>query len=197
MKRHILFALVVTGLWWGSPAAAQELKLKAPISKKLDPNLMEKRARDAVNGYYDALIQARYDQAGSFAHADAIEPVRKKLLELIQHAPAAQRAATLKNLGAPDVTFLQSQTVAQFFANYARSTYAANIQALAKPERKAHIKITEVKCKPARSLCEVTFDLYQTLNNGKEVHGTNYVRVSAVDGRWLVGEGLGRKPSAP
>ena len=192
MKTWPLLALFAAVLMVGAPAAAQELKLNAPVERKIDPKLKEKRARDAVNGYYQALIAGQYDQAGSFAHPDAIEPVRKKLLELIQKAPAAKRGSTLKNLGVADVVSLQSQTTAQFFNSYARSTYATTIQALAKPERKAHIKITKVRCDPSKSLCEVTFDLYQTLDNGKEVHGTNKVRVADVDGRWLVGEGIGR-----
>jgi hypothetical protein len=191
VKTWPVLALFAAVLLLGAPAGAQELKLNAPASKKVDPKLKEKRARDAVNGYYQALIAGQYDQAGSFAHPDAIEPVRKKLLELIQQAPAAKRASTLQNLGAADVVSLQSQTTAQFFNSYARSTYATNIQVLAKPERKAHIKVTKVRCDPSKPLCEVTFDLYQTLEDGREVHGTNQVRVADVDGRWLVGEGLG------
>jgi hypothetical protein len=193
VKSWSLFALVVAVLMLGAPASAQQddLKLKAPVTKTLDPKLKEKRARDAVNGYYQALIAGQYDQAGSFAHPDAIEPVRKKLLELIQKAPAAKRASTLKNLGVPDVTYMQSMTTSQFFASYARSTYAANLQGLAKPERKARIKVTKVRCDPSRLLCEVSFDLFQTFE-GREGFGSNTVRVADVDGRWLVGEGVGR-----
>lgn len=200
MKTWPVLALFAAVMFLGTPFGAHaqkaadkdELKLKAPVTRQLDPELKKKRARDAVNGYYSALIAGQYDQAGSFAHPDAIEPVRKKLLELIMKAPAAKRASTLKNLGAPDVASLQSLTTAQFFNSYVRSTYAKNLQVLADPARKAYIKIVNVRCDPSKSICEVTFDLYQTLNNGKEVHGTNNVRVADVDGRWLVGEGMGR-----
>lgn len=189
----LLGAPMAAALLASPPAAAQELKLEGNVNKpkQVDQKLKEKRARDALLGYYEALIKGQYDQAGSFAHPDAIEPVRKKLVELIQRAPTAKARSTLQNLGASDLTSLQSQTTAQFFANYARSTYAKNLQALAKPELKSRVEVTKVRCDPSRSLCEVTFDLIHT-QQGQEVRGTNMARVADVDGRWLVGEGFGK-----
>lgn len=187
-------ALVAAGA-----AQSQELKLtpKQGADVAEQAALHEKRARDAVQGYYDALIRGEYDQAGTFTHPDAIEPVRAQLVDAIQKASPAQQASTLQNLGVGDMSVLQSMTTAQFFAAYVRSTYGKGLQLLAKPERKASIEIKAVKCLPDRPACDVTYDIKQLLE-GRPVAGTNQVRAALVQGRWLVGEiALGRSPQAP
>src|SRR5690606_23794438 len=94
------------------PAAAAQ---KAPSPKAAQPNIdvkretlnvpggakatasrahMMTRSREVARGYYNALIAAKYDEAASFLHPSAIEPLRARVLEDLEKSPGKKTENT-------------------------------------------------------------------------------------------------------
>jgi len=167
------------------PAAQKSLKLES--SSRVDAKKNEKRAKDAVVGYYQALIKGDYETAGTFVHPDTIEPVRKSLVAEIDKARPAQKAATLKMLGVDDVNALNMLSMSQFFAVFARSSYGQTLQVMANPALAAAVAVVGVTCASDKDACDVEIEVETNTADGKRAKKKQRVSAEKVGGRWLAG----------
>jgi hypothetical protein len=188
MKR-IALALLVSAV---APAHADEPKLTTKVAAPAAPTAadqaqMKKRATDAVNGYYKALIAGDYDAAATFLRDDAIEPVRAGLLQQLQTGSPKQQQATFEALGTGSLAELKAMPATKFFAAFARSSYGTSLQTLANKELAARVAIDDAECDTAARRCVVKFKVGGKDKDGKLQMLDQTMLASNVDGRWMLG----------
>lgn len=187
---RLMCTLLVTGLLAG-PALAQLQEVKPrkaiPQKKRKRPKNDGDRAREAVLGYYGALIKGEFASAGSFVHPEFVKPMRARFSGDLAKATGPQKNATLKKLAVGSEAELASLTDAKFFSRFVSSSYGAGLQQMANPALKVKVKPLRERCRTDRPFCTVELELTSAGANGEEVREMK-VTASKKDGVWLVGE---------
>lgn len=192
-------ALFLSLAFLSLPAVAdgESLKLKkAPLE---DQKSMERHAKEAFEGYFNALIAADYERAATFVHPDMVEPLRREMLRLMEQAGPQKTQATLKKLGIPDLATMKSMPGHKWWAKWAASPYGQTVQVMANKDVGARFRTERVACKPAQNSCDIVFSVTGKDESGHYQTRRNTVVASKEDGRWLVGKvpDLSDKKSKP
>jgi hypothetical protein len=195
-RRFPLWIGPIAILMMANMALGQGNASAPPLQITVDIQKEERHARETVEGYYEALAKGDYAAAGSFMHADTIEPIRRSFLARLKKAPPAQKKATFRALGVADQTELEGMSPAKFFHVFARSQYGRTLQAMAHPDVNTVTKVKDVKCRPAGGSCQVSFELHITPKNEETIIKKYMVVVTRSGGRWLVNE-MGGPSAAP
>ncbi len=186
---RVVMVACVASMWVSSVAVADEGKKPAAVAQKKGKTAKNDgdRAREAVLGYYNALIKGDFARAGSFVHPKFVGPMRQQFSRDLQKATGAQKAATLKKLQVASEAELAALTDAKFFTRFVASSYGAGLQQLANPELEAKVKGLVERCRNDRAFCTVEIELTSKGPKGPEARSLT-VTASKHDGVWLVGE---------
>lgn len=190
--RHLALWLFAFTLLWASLSFADNdkkpLRLDPEVKAQVNVKEDEKRARAIVEGYYTALIEGRFAEAGTFIHSGTVGPIRTSLSKQLKQATPAQQTATLRELGVQNLTEFESLSTSQFFNAYARSKYGKALQVLSSPKVTTVVKIEKTTCRPEGGRCIVQFSLLITPKDEQTVVKNYQVEVIESKGRWVVGE---------
>lgn len=165
---------------------ASPAKPASPSGKKLDRTAMLETSRAVTRGYYDALIQAKYDVAASFLHPSAIEPLRARVIEDLEKGPPARTQNTLSRLGIKDLTALRTMTLDRFYEAWAKSSYGQGIQVLAREDLVVDVVLMPPTCSVERRMCRVDLKLRARGEDGTKMESPSTVWVLEHEGRWLL-----------
>lgn len=143
-------------------------------------------SREVTRGYYNALIAAKYDEAASFLHPSAIEPLRARVLEDLEKSPGKKTENTLAALGVKDLTTLRTMSLDAFYVAWAKSSYGAGIQVLANNDLAVDVILDPPVCNQPTRVCEVNVKLRGRNEAGEKMETPNTVFVVEHQGRWLL-----------
>lgn len=166
------------------PAKAPAAKAKS--GKKPDRVAMLEISRRVTRGYYDALIQAKYDAAASFLHPTAIEPLRALVIEDIEKSPPQKAKNTLARLGVNDLTTLRTLALDRFYVLWATSEYGKGVQMLSREDLLVDVVLHPPTCSPERRMCRVDLKLRARGEDGSKLESPSTVWVLEHEGRWLL-----------
>lgn len=147
---------------------------------------MMSTSREVARGYYNALIAAKYDEAASFLHPSAIEPLRTRVLEDLEKSPGKKTENTLAALGVKDLTTLRTMSLDAFYVAWAKSSYGAGIQVLASKDLAVDVVLDPPVCSQPKRVCEVNVKLRGRNEAGEKMETPNTVFVVEHQGRWLL-----------
>lgn len=177
-----------------APAAAEpklEVKretLGIPGANKQKPSRekMMTSSRDVTRGYYNALIQGKYEEAASFLHPTAVEPLRARVLEDLEKGPPAKTKNTLAALAVKDLDALRTMSLDDFYVVYAKSPYGQGLQVLAKKDLAVDVVLDPPSCSQVQRVCQVNLKLRSRNEKGEKTEAPNTVWVLEHQGRWLL-----------
>lgn len=196
-----LLALVAILSLCATPLAAEEktapekaaLKNVEPVRTPGEPRggglkreLMLVTARQVTRGYYGALIEAKYDEAASFLHPSAIEPLRKRVLEDLEKSPPQKAENTLALLGVKDLNALRTMSLDGFYVAWAKSSYGQGVQVLARKDLAVDVVLDPPTCSLQHRVCKVDLKLRARGEDGKKMESPSTVWVLEHEGRWLL-----------
>lgn len=176
-----------TGLFvvWGATGSAAEPAAAPQMTREA----MMKRAAEVSRGYYQALIEGKFETAASFVHPAMMERIRGRLVEELDAARPAAKQATFQALGVADLQSLRALPHGKFFAVYAQSQYGVGLRALSGDDIAALRPVVEDQsCFPAKGFCAVTLRLKGKKRDETPIAAVNQVIVYPHQGRWLVAD---------
>lgn len=191
MLRHrsLLLPALLLPLAVATPLAAEERPAAPPKSAKAKaPARVEmiQTSRQVTRGYYNALIAAKYEEAASFLHPTAIEPLRKRVLEDLEQSPPQKTQNTLSVLGVKDLNALRTMSLDAFYVSWAKSSYGQGIQVLARKDLAVDVILDPPTCSVKRRLCKVDLKLRARDETGQKMESPSTVWVLEHQGRWLL-----------
>ncbi len=147
---------------------------------------MIQTSRTVTRGYYDALVEAKYDVAASFLHPSAIEPLRKRVLEDLEKGPPKKTENTLAVLGVKDLNALRTMSLDDFYVAWAKSSYGKGVQVLARKDLVVDVILDPPSCSMQHHVCKVDLTLRARGADGTKMESPTSVWVLEHDGRWLL-----------
>lgn len=172
----------------GPKLEVERKTLKVPGAAKATPPYakMADASRDVTRGYYKALIAAKYDEAASFLHPSAIEPLRARVVEDLEKGPEKKTQNTLAALGIKDLASLRAMSLDDFYVHWAKSPYGQGVQVLSKKELAVDVVLEPPSCSQQRRTCEVNLKLRGLNEKGEKMESPSTVWVVEHEGRWLL-----------
>jgi hypothetical protein len=193
--RLLAAALLCSPLALAGPAAAEDAAPKVevqretlgiPGAKRAAPSRadMIEQTRRVTRGYYEALKQAKYDEAAGFLHPATLEPLRDALLKQVEAAPPNEKKAMLKALGAADESRLRTMPLHELYVAWAKSPYCKGVQVLAQMD--LSVVLGTPTCKVEDRICQVQVTLKGLDEQGQIKKAPSDVWVLEDQGRWLL-----------
>jgi hypothetical protein len=182
-----------------TPPPAGELKVKTDklstpkVKKRFTMQEMVDQARQVTRGYYYAMIEAKWEEAASFMHPDAVEPMRKAVLADIGSKPGPQQADALKSLGVKSFDELRAMSTSKFYVAWAKSPFGKSVRAARDGTFLVRPIVSPPTCFEGKSFCKVEVKLKGKDDKGKKIYSPNTVFVAPHEGRWLL---LHKPPAA-